>query len=94
MMHASIVEALSGYLHGNSTAEDLMDWVTSNLGQILPCCDSRATVLLGHVFAALAEFDEGACSEHALRSHLMRLYLTDTNAIHTTWGIGTEALMN
>ena len=94
LMHIRIVEAVRGYLHGKSTADELMDWVTSNLGQILLGCDSRATLLFGHVFAVLAEFDEGVCSEHALRSRLMRLYLLDWHAIPAMSSIRTEALMN
>ena|SRR5215216_1632118 len=98
-MHAVIREVLTGYLHGKLSAEQLMDWVTSNLGEIIPSCDSRATLLFGHIFALLADFDEGRFSEGVLREYLARLYAMDGISVFAGRGtalqrLATEAATN
>jgi len=91
-MHAIIREALSGYLHEKLSAEQLMDWVTANLGKVIPSCDSRATLLLGHIFALLADFDEGRLCESLLREHLARLYAMDGISMFAGHGTALQRL--
>jgi hypothetical protein len=73
-MHTVMLEVLRGYLDGRLSAHGLMEWVITHLGRVIPSQDTPAVLLMGKMYWALVEFDEGKLSQESLRRRLAEVY--------------------